>query len=54
MNEAVPGLPISIPRSHSAQAPAEDRGSGPAPARDTVLQRAVDLITAINFYQSKK
>jgi C-terminal processing protease CtpA/Prc len=41
------------PEIDSAQAAQRDRGRTNQ-VRDTVLQRAVDLITAINFYQSKK
>lgn len=40
------------PEIDMAQAIQKDRGRGPQ-VRDTVLQRAVDLITAINFYKSK-
>jgi hypothetical protein len=40
------------PEIDSAQSMQRDRGRT-APLRDTVLQRAVDLVTAINFYQSK-
>jgi len=41
------------PEIDSAQTMQRDRGKSPQ-ARDTVLQRAVDLVTAINFYQAKK
>lgn len=41
------------PEIDSAQLAQRDRGR-PTALRDTVLQRAVDLVTAINFYQSKK
>lgn len=40
------------PEIDMAQAVQKDKGRGPQ-LRDTVLQRAVDLITAINFYRSK-
>jgi len=51
MNEAalLSGL---NPEIDSAQSMQRDRGRS-APLRDTVLQRAVDLVTAINFYQTK-
>ncbi len=41
------------PEIDSAQAAQRDRGRAPQ-LRDTVLQRAVDLVTAINFYRAKK
>jgi len=41
------------PEIDSAQAAQRDRGRTPQP-RDTVLQRAVDLVTAIDFYKSKR
>jgi hypothetical protein len=41
------------PEIDSAQMAQRDRGKS-NPLRDTVLQRAVDLVTAISFYQSKK
>lgn len=41
------------PEIDSAQAAQRDRGRT-AQLRDAVLQRAVDLVTAIDFYQSKK
>lgn len=41
------------PEIDSVQAAQRDRNRT-APLRDTVLQRAVDLITAIQFYQTKK
>lgn len=41
------------PEIDSVQNSQRDRGRN-APLRDTVLQRAVDLITAINFYTTKK
>lgn len=40
------------PEIDSAQSMQRERGRS-APLRDTVLQRAVDLVTAINFYQTK-
>ncbi len=51
MNEAalLSGL---NPEIDSAQSMQRERGRT-APLRDTVLQRAVDLVTAINFYQTK-
>jgi C-terminal processing protease CtpA/Prc len=53
MNEA--SLVANLnPEIDSAQAAQRDRGRASAQLRDTVLQRAVDLVTAINFYQSKK
>jgi hypothetical protein len=52
MNEA--SLVANLnPEIETAQAAQRDRGKAP-PARDTVLQRAVDLVTAINFYKAKK
>ncbi|MFZ4683339.1 MAG: hypothetical protein ACOYMS_12610, partial [Terrimicrobiaceae bacterium] len=41
------------PEIDSAQAAQRERGRAPQ-LRDTVLQRAVDLVTAINFYRTKK
>ena len=41
------------PEIDSAQAAQRERGRAPQ-LRDTVLQRAVDLVTAINFYRAKK
>ena len=41
------------PEIDSAQAVQRDRGRT-APPRDTVLQRAVDLVIAINFYKASK
>lgn len=41
------------PEIDSAQSAQRD-GNRPPQLRDTVLQRAVDLITAINFYRTKK
>jgi len=41
------------PEIDAAQSAQRDRSRQP-PLRDTVLQRAVDLITAINFYRAKK
>jgi C-terminal processing protease CtpA/Prc len=41
------------PEIETAQAAQRDRGKAP-PVRDIVLQRAVDLVTAINFYKAKK
>lgn len=41
------------PEIDSAQVNQRERGR-PSQLRDTVLQRAVDLVTAINFYQAKK
>lgn len=41
------------PEIDAAQSAQRDRTRQPA-LRDTVLQRAVDLITAINFYRAKK
>lgn len=41
------------PEIDSAQMLQRDRGKAPQ-VRDTVLQRAVDLVTAIDFYQAKK
>lgn len=53
MNEA--SLVANLnPEIDSAQAAQRDRGRSQPQLKDTVLQRAVDLITAINFYQSKK
>lgn len=40
------------PEIDSAQSLQRERGRN-MPVRDTVLQRAVDLVTAINFYQTK-
>jgi C-terminal processing protease CtpA/Prc len=52
MNEA--SLVANInPEIETVQAAQRDRGKAP-PLRDTVLQRAVDLVTAINFYKTKK
>ncbi len=52
MNEA--SLVANLnPEIETVQAAQRDRGKAP-PIRDTVLQRAVDLVTAINFYKSKK
>jgi Peptidase family S41 len=52
MNEA--SLVANInPEIETVQAIQRDRGKAP-PIRDTVLQRAVDLVTAINFYKAKK
>ena len=52
MNEA--SLVANInPEIETVQAAQRDRGKAP-PVRDTVLQRAVDLVTAINFYKAKK
>jgi len=52
MNEA--SLVANLnPEIESVQAAQRDRGKAPQ-LRDTVLQRAVDLVTAINFYKEKK
>jgi Peptidase family S41 len=52
MNEA--SLVANLnPEIETVQAAQRDRGKAP-PIRDTVLQRAVDLVTAINFYKTKK
>jgi Peptidase family S41 len=52
MNEA--SLVANLnPEIETAQAAQRDRGKAPQ-IRDTVLQRAVDLVTAINFYKPKK
>ena len=52
MNEA--SLVANLnPEIETVQAALRDRGKAP-PIRDTVLQRAVDLVTAINFYKTKK
>jgi Peptidase family S41 len=52
MNEA--SLVANLnPEIETAQAAQRDRGKAPQ-LRDTVLQRAVDLVTAINFYKAKK
>ena len=52
MNEA--SLVANLnPEIETVQAALRDRGKAP-PVRDTVLQRAVDLVTAINFYKNKK
>jgi len=52
MNEA--SLVANLnPEIETAQAAQRDRGKAPQ-VRDTVLQRAVDLVTAINFYKAKK
>jgi Peptidase family S41 len=52
MNEA--SLVANLnPEIETVQAAQRDRGKVP-PIRDTVLQRAVDLVTAINFYKTKK
>jgi len=51
MNEAAL-LSGQNPEIDSAQSMQRERGRS-APLRDTVLQRAVDLVTAINFYQTK-
>ena len=52
MNEAslVANLNPEIDTARTAQ---RDRGKAP-PLRDTVLQRAVDLVTAITFYRARK
>jgi hypothetical protein len=53
MNEA--SLVANLnPEIDTAQAAQRDRGRPQTALRDTVLQRAVDLVTAISFYQSKK
>jgi hypothetical protein len=52
MNEA--SLVANLnPEIEAMQAAQRDRGKAPQ-IRDTVLQRAVDLVTAINFYKAKK
>ncbi|HEY5769956.1 MAG TPA: S41 family peptidase [Terrimicrobium sp.] len=52
MNEA--SLVANLnPEIETVQAAQRDRGKAPQ-LRDTVLQRAVDLVTAINFYKEKK
>jgi hypothetical protein len=52
MNEA--SLVANLnPEIETVQAAQRDRGKAPQ-LRDTVLQRAVDLVTAINFYKAKK
>jgi hypothetical protein len=52
MNEA--SLVANLnPEIEAIQAAQRDRGRAPQ-LRDTILQRAVDLVTAINFYKSKK
>ena len=52
MNEA--SLVANLnPEIEAMQVAQRDRGKAPQ-VRDTVLQRAVDLVTAINFYKGKK
>ena len=52
MNEA--SLVANLnPEIETVQAAQRDRGKAPQ-LRDTVLQRAVDLVTAINFYKARK
>ncbi|HEY5742431.1 MAG TPA: S41 family peptidase, partial [Terrimicrobiaceae bacterium] len=52
MNEA--SLVANLnPEIETVQAAQRDRGKAP-PVRDIVLQRAVDLVTALNFYKTKK
>ena len=52
MNEA--SLVANLnPEIEAMQVAQRDRGKAPQ-MRDTVLQRAVDLVTAINFYKGKK
>ena len=52
MNEA--SLVANLnPEIEAMQLAQRDRGKAPQ-LRDTVLQRAVDLVTAINFYRGKK
>ncbi|MGB9276796.1 MAG: S41 family peptidase [Terrimicrobiaceae bacterium] len=52
MNEA--SLVANLnPEIEAMQVAQRDRGRAPQ-VRDTVLQRAVDLVTAINFYKGKK
>ncbi len=52
MNEA--SLVANLnPEIEAMQVAQRDRGKAPQ-LRDTVLQRAVDLVTAINFYKGKK
>ena len=51
MNEASLAANLN-PEIEAMQVAQRDRGKAPQ-VRDTVLQRAVDLVTAINFYKGR-